>query len=91
MFEFTKKPQSATLAIIVTGAIWFIVGTLYGLIAALHLVAPEFFNNIPWLVFGHTSPFMLIRLFTVLSVSLYSDAGFIICLHYLKPHFGHSH
>ena len=56
MFEFTKKPQSAALAFIVAGAIWFIVGTLYGLIAAIHLVAPEFFNNIPWLVFGRARP-----------------------------------
>ena len=38
------------------GAVWFVVGTLYGLFSAIHLVAPEFFNNIPWLVFGRTRP-----------------------------------
>ncbi len=38
------------------GAVWFVIGTFYGLFSAIHLVAPEFFNNIPWLVFGRTRP-----------------------------------
>lgn len=56
MFEFTKKPKSAALAFIVAGAIWFIVGTFYGLFSAIDLMAPEFFNNVPGLVFGRTRP-----------------------------------
>ncbi len=56
MFEFTKKPKSAALAFIIAGAFWFIVGTFYGLFSAIHLMAPEFFNNIPALVFGRTRP-----------------------------------
>ncbi len=56
MFEFTKKPKSAALAFIVAGAVWFVVGTFYGLFSAIHLMAPEFFNNIPGLVFGRTRP-----------------------------------
>jgi cbb3-type cytochrome c oxidase subunit I len=56
MLDFTKKPRSAALAFLVGGSIWFVVGTLYGLLAALHLVAPELYNNIPWLVFGRIRP-----------------------------------
>ncbi|HEX2934791.1 MAG TPA: cbb3-type cytochrome c oxidase subunit I [Bacteroidales bacterium] len=56
MPELFKKPNSAALAFIVAGSAWFIVGTLYGLISAIHLMAPEFFNNIPALVFGRVRP-----------------------------------
>jgi cytochrome c oxidase cbb3-type subunit I len=54
--EYLRKPNSAALAFMVAGSVWFLVGTLYGLAAAIHLVAPEFFNNIFWLVFGRTRP-----------------------------------
>jgi cytochrome c oxidase cbb3-type subunit I len=54
--EFTKKPNGAALAYMVAGAIWFLIGTLYGMAGAIHLVAPEFFNNISWLVFGRVRP-----------------------------------
>jgi cbb3-type cytochrome c oxidase subunit I len=56
MHHFWSKPQSAAKAFLVSGAFWFLVGTLYGLTNAVHLVAPEFFNDIPWLVFGRTRP-----------------------------------
>ena len=50
------KPQNAALAFLVAGSFWFIIGTLYGLISAIDLVAPEFFNNIPFLMFGRSRP-----------------------------------
>jgi len=53
---FTRRPQSAATAFIIAGAAWFVVGTLYGLIDAIHLVSPEFFNNVPALVFGRVRP-----------------------------------
>lgn len=53
---FYRRPNSAALAFIVAGAVWFVVGATYGLFSAIHFVAPEFFNNIPWLVFGRTRP-----------------------------------
>lgn len=56
MLAFTRKPKSAALAFIIAGAVWFLIGTLYGLFSAIHLVAPEFFNNIPALVFGRIRP-----------------------------------
>ncbi|MBS3806456.1 MAG: cbb3-type cytochrome c oxidase subunit I [Bacteroidales bacterium] len=54
MFAFTKKPHSAALAFIIAGSVWFVIGTIYGLFSAIHLVSPEFFDNIPALVFGRT-------------------------------------
>ncbi len=53
----TDRPRSsAALAFLVAGGVWFLVAALYGLAGAIHLMAPEFFNNIPWLVFGRTRP-----------------------------------
>lgn len=51
-----RKPNSAALAFLVVASGWFILGTLYGLVSATQFVAPEFFNNIPWLVFGRVRP-----------------------------------
>jgi len=56
MLSFTRKTNSAALAFLVAGAVWFAVGALYGLFSAIHLVAPEFFNNLAALVFGRTRP-----------------------------------
>jgi cbb3-type cytochrome c oxidase subunit I len=56
MLNLTCRPKSASLAFLVSGSFWFLFGTLYGLTTAIHLVAPEFFNNISWLVFGRTRP-----------------------------------
>jgi cbb3-type cytochrome c oxidase subunit I len=54
--KFYNKTNSAALAFILVGAFWFMIGTLYGLFSAIHLLAPEFFNNIPFLVFGRARP-----------------------------------
>ncbi len=35
-----------------TAAFWLLIGTLYGLIGAIELVAPDLLGNIGWLVFG---------------------------------------
>jgi len=56
MLRFIQKPNSAALAFLIAGAAWFVIGTLYGLVSAIHLMAPELFNNIPWLVFGRERP-----------------------------------
>ena len=56
MLAFTSKPRSSSLAFLAAGAVWFAWGTLYGLTTAIHLVNPEFFNNLPYFVFGRTRP-----------------------------------
>jgi cytochrome c oxidase cbb3-type subunit 1 len=54
--SFFRRPHSAALGFIVMASIWFVIGTVYGALSATHLVAPEFFHNIPWLVFGRIRP-----------------------------------
>jgi cbb3-type cytochrome c oxidase subunit I len=56
MLNFTKKTNSASLAFLIAGAFWFVVGAFYGIVSAIHLVAPEFFNNIGVFTFGRTRP-----------------------------------
>ncbi|HEX2926539.1 MAG TPA: cbb3-type cytochrome c oxidase subunit I, partial [Ruminiclostridium sp.] len=56
MLEYTKKPGSSALAFLMAGSVWFVIGTLYGMVSAIHFVAPEFFNNIPALTFGRERP-----------------------------------
>lgn len=54
--DFYRKPGSTALAYLVAGAVWFVVGTLYGGVSALHLVSPELWNNIAALTFGRERP-----------------------------------
>ena len=56
MMSSASKTNSAALAFIVCGALWFVYGTLNGAVTAMHLVAPEFFNNIAFFVFGRARP-----------------------------------
>ncbi len=56
MLEFTKKAHSAALAFFIAGSIWFMVGTIYGLFSAIHLVSPQLINNFAPLVFGRVRP-----------------------------------
>jgi cbb3-type cytochrome c oxidase subunit I len=56
MLNFTKKTNSASLAFLIAGAFWFMFGAFYGIVSAIHLVAPEFFNNMQTFVFGRTRP-----------------------------------
>lgn len=56
MLTFITKTNSSALAYMITGAVWFVVGTLYGIIDAIHFVAPEAFSNIGWLVFSRVRP-----------------------------------
>ncbi len=56
MLKSFTKTNSASLAWMVTGSFWMAIGTLYGLTTAVHLMAPEFFDNIFYFVFGRTRP-----------------------------------
>jgi len=56
MLNFTRKPGSAAVAFMVMGSFWFMFAAVYGMFTAMHLVAPELFNNISFLVFGRTRP-----------------------------------
>ena len=56
MVSFMDKRNSAALAFLVMGAVWFVVGAFYGIFSAIHFVSPEFFSNIPFLVFSRERP-----------------------------------
>jgi cytochrome c oxidase cbb3-type subunit I len=56
MPRFLEKPQSAAIAFMSAGSFWFLIGALYGMVSAIHFVSPEFFSNIPFLVFGRERP-----------------------------------
>lgn len=50
------KPGSSALAFMVAGSVWFVIGTLYGMVSAIALISPDFFANIPFLTFGRERP-----------------------------------
>ena len=55
--EFLKVEAHGTVkAYFLSSAIWFVIGTMEGLIDATHMAAPEFLGNISWLVFGRLRP-----------------------------------
>ncbi len=56
LWQFIGRPNSAALAFFVSGGVWFVIGTLYGLVSAIDLVAPDFFANIRPFVFGRDRP-----------------------------------
>ena len=52
-----KKPTiNVAVAFMVTGAIMFFIGTIFGLISAIHLVAPDLLNSYSILVFSRNRP-----------------------------------
>ncbi|MBM3501958.1 MAG: hypothetical protein FJX74_25165, partial [Armatimonadetes bacterium] len=58
LFDHFLPPHehSAARRFLVSGAAWFVVGTVWGLLGAMHLAAPEVFTGIPWLEFGRIRP-----------------------------------
>jgi len=48
--------HSASRRFLVSSAVWFCVGTLWGMAGAIHLFAPDTFRNIAWLEFGRVRP-----------------------------------
>ena len=54
--DYFRRPNGVALAFLVAGGAWFVVGTSYGLLTSIQFISPEFFNNIPWLVFSRVRP-----------------------------------
>lgn len=50
--QFWKKEYSSARAWLVSGAVWMVIGTMFGLFSAIQLVAPDLLANISWLEFG---------------------------------------
>lgn len=75
------KPNSAAKNFYITSAFWVCVATLYGLTAAVELVAPDIFANIPELLFGRIRPIHInLVLFGFLTPSLIGTALYLVPL-----------
>jgi len=52
----SNEEHSAARRFMISSAVWLCVATIFGLISAIQLFAPDAIRNIPWLVFGRTRP-----------------------------------
>lgn len=52
----SKEPGSTVRGYFVTAALWMVVATFVGLLAAIELVAPDLLGHVPWLAFGRLRP-----------------------------------
>jgi cbb3-type cytochrome c oxidase subunit I len=50
------RDNSASVAFIVSGSVWILVGVAMGLTLAFQFVFPDLFRGVPWLVFGRLRP-----------------------------------
>jgi cytochrome c oxidase cbb3-type subunit I len=77
MTKALRNPNGPAVGFMVMGSVWLVIGTLYGMAAAIHLMAPEFFNNMPAMFYGRTRPLHINTLAfgfvvgTMLGVALY--------------------
>lgn len=77
--KFYDKPNSAAKHFYLTSVFWVVIATLYGLTAAIELVAPDVFGNIPELLFSRIRPIHVnLVLFGFLTPSLIGSALYII-------------
>lgn len=77
--KFYDKPNSAAKHFYLTSVFWIVVATLYGLTAAIELVAPDALGNIPELLFSRIRPIHVnLVLFGFLTPSLIGSALYLI-------------
>ncbi len=77
--KFYDKPNSAAKHFYLTSVFWVVIATLYGLTAAIELVAPDLLGNIPELLFSRIRPIHInLVLFGFLTPSLIGSALYII-------------
>jgi cytochrome c oxidase cbb3-type subunit I len=77
--KFYDRPNSAAKHFYITSVIWIVIATVYGLTAAIELVAPDLLGNISFLLFGRIRPIHInIVLFGFLTPSLIGSALYII-------------
>jgi cytochrome c oxidase cbb3-type subunit 1 len=78
-FRFYDRPNSAAKHFYLTSVVWVVIATLYGLTAAIELVAPDLLGNISYLLFGRIRPIHInIVLFGFLTPSLIGSALYIV-------------
>ena len=79
LWEKLDRPDSAALHGLMSGAVWFVVGVLYGLLMSNELSTPDLFSGIPALVFSRLRPAHVnIVLFGFLSTAMFGGWYFIV-------------
>lgn len=73
-----EEPHGTTKALFLSSAVWMVIGTTFGFIGAIQLVAPELLANIPWIVFSRIRP-----MHTNAVIFGFVGSGLIGCAHYL--------
>lgn len=76
--RFWRKKYSSVKVWLVSGAVWMVIGTIFGLFSAIHLVAPDFFANIPMLEFGRVRPVHVNTVLFGFATSMLIGAGLYI-------------
>lgn len=56
LWEALDRPDSAALHGLMSGAVWFVIGTLIGLLMSDELVMPDWFAGVPQLLFSRLRP-----------------------------------
>jgi cytochrome c oxidase cbb3-type subunit I len=74
------EPYGTTKMFCLNSAVWFVIGTSFGLIDAIHMAAPELLGNIPWIVFGRVRP-----MHTNVVIFGFVGSGLLGAAHYLVP------
>ncbi len=56
IWAWADQPDSAAMHGLISGAVWFVVGTVLGLIASHEMTMPDLFAGIPWLTWSRVRP-----------------------------------
>ena len=79
LWERLDRPDSAALHGLMSGAVWFVIGTLLGLVMSDELTTPDIFAGIAQLVFSRLRPAHInIVLFGFLSTAFFGAWYFIV-------------
>jgi cbb3-type cytochrome c oxidase subunit I len=79
LWERLDRPDSAALHGLVSGAVWFVIGVLYGLVMSNELTTPDLFAGVGPLVFSRLRPAHInIVLFGFLSTAFFGAWYFIV-------------
>ena len=79
LWDALDRPDSAALHGLLSGAAWFLIAVLLGLLASEELVMPDIFGGVPFLVYSRVRPAHVnMVLFGFLSTAMFGGWYFIV-------------